>query len=427
MEGAWVSLFDFGLQPKKAKAPSRRAKGFTMVFIYLQWYEIQNPSTKLYWLTSVIEKLLTLSQIHISMKSVWVRFVFMFAFYQPSAVWAQKGVHSDSLVSVGMVMDSQEAERTFNAGLLQFQEKDFQGAKATFSLALSYKPLFENALLNRAFVCMELKQYALAQSDFTAVLNLNPSLEAAELGLAQALANQKKFNEALEIFSKLKQRGMPDHLPYYESGMCFFSLGEYDKAMQEFTHAVELKPDFVFGWNDLASTKRMQKDFEGAKQGYLKAIEMDPRFAIAWANLGSVLRIIHDYAGAIEAYTKALSFDPKNFLTLNNRGTALLELGMLERAEQDFKAATRINPQYALAFANLGVARFKGKDYNGSIDASSRAIQLDPLLANAYLNRGVAKEAINDFSAACKDWTIAAKLGSEKANGYMMECTASEP
>jgi tetratricopeptide (TPR) repeat protein len=53
------------------------------------------------------------------------------------------------------------------------------------------------------------------------------------------------------------------------------------------------------------------KDYRGAIQDYSKAIELDPEYAHAYYYRGNAKVNLKDYRGAIQDYSKAIELDPK--------------------------------------------------------------------------------------------------------------------
>ena len=93
-------------------------------------------------------------------------------------------------------------------------------------------------------------------------------------------------------------------------GLIYNNNGEYDKAMSEFT----------------------------------KAIELDPNFALAYGNRGWVYIKLGQYEQAVADCTKAIELDPDLALAYNSRGWAYIELGEYEQALADYNRAIELDP-----------------------------------------------------------------------------------
>lgn len=160
-------------------------------------------------------------------------------------------------------------------------------------------------------------------------------------------------------------------------GLAHYKAGETDKAISEFT----------------------------------KAIEINPRFAKAYYNRGSVYALSNDNNKAIADLTMAVKLKPTLANAFNCRGLAYLKLGEREIAIRDFTRTIRIKPEHAGAYASRGAA-YAGKHENEmAIADCTKAIEIDPGLAEAYNTRGLAYFSEKQFSKADADMKKAQSLG----------------
>ena len=95
---------------------------------------------------------------------------------------------------------------------------------------------------------------------------------------------------------------------YYQRGLVHAQNGELDKAIEDYTKAIALKPDY----------------------------------ADAYYNRGIAYRLKGDYERAIEDYTKAIELDSHNADAYYRRSRAWLYLGEEEKAKSDMKTASDI-------------------------------------------------------------------------------------
>jgi tetratricopeptide (TPR) repeat protein len=83
-----------------------------------------------------------------------------------------------------------------------------------------------------------------------------------------------------------------------------------DRAIQLLDVVVELKPDFVEGWNRRATLFYMQKDYGHAMGDLREVLAREPRHFGALAGLGAILQDIGEDKAALDVYRKALAIDP---------------------------------------------------------------------------------------------------------------------
>jgi tetratricopeptide (TPR) repeat protein len=92
---------------------------------------------------------------------------------------------------------------------------------------------------------------------------------------------------------------------------------------------------------------RQASRYDKAIADYSKAIELKPKNVVAWNNRGSAYVYLHQYDKAVADLTKAIELDPKTAAVWNNRGHAFAGLGQWDKASADFSMSVALNPEVA--------------------------------------------------------------------------------
>ena len=132
------------------------------------------------------------------------------------------------------------------------------------------------------------------------------------------------------------------YLDAIKEGNAAHSAGSFDRAVANFSEAIQLHPDDASAFNSRGNAYESKGDHDRAVADYNEAIRLNPNYAIAF----------------------------------NNRGIAYAHKGNQFRAIADYNEAVRLKPNYAIAFCNRGIARQKinkGRDN----DDIAKARQLD--------------------------------------------------
>lgn len=132
-------------------------------------------------------------------------------------------------------------------------------------------------------------------------------------------------------------------------------------------------------------------DYDRAIADYSKAIDLNPKFANAYNNRGTVYGIKGDHDRAIADFTKAIDLDPKDANAFNNRCFARAITGQAQAALADCDTALRLKPDYADAFANRALAYYLLARYDEALADYDRALKLDPRAASSLYGRGMIK------------------------------------
>ena len=190
----------------------------------------------------------------------------------------------------------------------------------------------------------ELGDYRGAESAFRQVLARRPGLAFDYGNLANVLARQGLYAEALD---------------YFERGLKINS------------NDVEMLSN-----QSLALMANGQLDHAGKK--LLKAIELDPNYGHAHFNLGVLRYRQHNYGEALEHFSNAVSADPALTQTYLNLGTTYVAMGKFQAAIDVWKQLERIQPNNASLIFNIGLGWLRrGQDAKAS-SALRKAFDLEP-------------------------------------------------
>jgi tetratricopeptide (TPR) repeat protein len=85
---------------------------------------------------------------------------------------------------------------------------------------------------------------------------------------------------------------------------------DYDLAIKLLDAVVELKPNYVEGWNRRATVYYLMNDYGHSLADIREVLAREPRHFGALAGLGLILQELGDDAHALEAYRRALAINP---------------------------------------------------------------------------------------------------------------------
>jgi tetratricopeptide (TPR) repeat protein len=86
---------------------------------------------------------------------------------------------------------------------------------------------------------------------------------------------------------------------------------DYDLAIKLLNAVIELKPDYVEGWNRRATIYYLKKDYAHSIADIREVLTREPRHFGALSGLGLILQEIGDDKHALEAYRRVLAIDPR--------------------------------------------------------------------------------------------------------------------
>jgi uncharacterized protein (TIGR02145 family) len=168
----------------------------------------------------------------------------------------------------------------------------------------------------------------------------------------------------------------------YNRGNDYRVKGDYDKAIEYYTAALKIKPDYNNALSARGVAYFEKRNYDRAIEDFAAAIRLKPDDEVLLYNRGRAFYEKGDYDRAIGDYNEALKIDPDYYGALIERGSAFLERGSkkydYDLAIEDFTAAIRLEPFYHRAMNKRGVAYYKKGNYDKAIMDFEAALRLAP-------------------------------------------------
>jgi len=97
---------------------------------------------------------------------------------------------------------------------------------------------------------------------------------------------------------------------YHNLGNDYYKIGEFDKAIEHYNKALEIRPDLLETYFNRGLAYTRKGLYDKAIEDLTKVIELNPNLAEAYYTRGLVYEYKQDYEQAILQYNKALEVDP---------------------------------------------------------------------------------------------------------------------
>ena len=375
---------------------------------------------------------------------------------------------ADYTSAIGLNLHSQEAYDYYVRGVAYAEHGEYERAITDYTAAIGLNPQFGRAYhnrgnapvnplrpdrllqayYNRGDAYYQLGEYGWAIADYSTVIGLNPF---AKHYYRWGNAYIRHYDRAIAYYTaaigpnpQLAQpyRGNAPSKPlppnellqaYFNRGRAYAEQGDDDLAIDDYTAAIELDPQFAQAYNGRGRAYDEQGDYEQAMEDYTAAIELDPQYAEAYNNRGLIYDPQGEYEQAIADFTVAIELEPKGAAAYyNNRGFAHARQLKYDLAIADYTAAIELDPQDAMTYKNRGNAYRIQRDYDRAIADYTAAIKLNSLaqsdftaatgwnldLADAYYIRGRAYAGQGDHDRAIADFTAAIEQYPRFAEAY---------
>ena len=266
---------------------------------------------------------------------------------------------------------------------------------------------------NRALSYRNIGEYEKAIQDFESAIEANPDFFKAYDNLAD-LYNTYLYDDdnALKVYNNLIAQDPSNIQTRNARGKLYNDLGEYEKALQDFSFVLDLYPNFSSSYYNRAITYEAIGEYNRAILDLRRYLELEPDDASVFNRRGNIyLDRLKDYQAAINDYTKSIELDLFELhIPYRNRGVAYKNSGQYELAIVDFEKAIELDPTYLTSFNGLGLVYSQMGNKEKAIESFTKAIDGGMReIKFPYANRGIEyidleryDDAISDFNSALK-------------------------
>ena len=243
---------------------------------------------------------------------------------------------------------------------------------------------------------------------------------AALLDQARARAD---FLKSIELFNGAlaSEKSKPEVL--VQRAVAFQSLGEVNRALDDYTAALDFRPDNV---EALVGRGMILADYKAdlgrAIVDFNTALKLQPENIEALVRRGNAHARQGQDGNALADIDRAISLKPSNAQAHFSRGVVNAGRGDIRSAISDYTKALSIDPAYVMALVDRAALYSTTNENLNAIRDLDTAIALDPGLAAAFYNRGYAHFAERNYEKAISDYNEAIKLEPNMSAAYGNRC-----
>lgn len=252
-----------------------------------------------------------------------------------------------------------------------------------------------------------LSQASLPERDHYFMLAFNRN------GLAMIRSFQGYHQEALSLCRDAWQM-LDEHLDHrqhrlhrsvllYNMAQVYNQIGAFDLAIEQYSAAIELDPNYSEYYNDRGNLLLKLGRFEEADRDYHRAIALGPPYFEVWSNLGQCYRMLGRMEEALAAYDRSLDLNPDQPMAWVVRAQALQALERIDAAIDSYSRALSFQPTPWPAFAGRAVLLYEQGRLQECLADLDCAVALAPDEPELYQNRAVANDDLGRRQAASSD------------------------
>jgi tetratricopeptide (TPR) repeat protein len=208
---------------------------------------------------------------------------------------------------------------------------------------------------------------------------------------ATEYAGNKLYIDAVEYYTRAIRTNKGE-IPiedvariFVSRGMAFLNLNDQDRAIDDFSNALELDDKNQEAALSRGNVYLNRKQYARAQDDFSMVIKLNPRSTAAYAGRSRAFQEAGDHDRAIADLTKLLELEPNNVGALYSMGMSYKAKHQDEKALETFDRALKIDSNHAAAsYQKAGIyARTKKID--------SACVWLDIAVADGYHDWGALK------------------------------------
>ncbi len=209
-----------------------------------------------------------------------------------------------------------------------------------------------------------------AAEEFTRALKFDPNSLKGRIGLASALSDLGRREEAQDIAAATLAQYPEDGQALIKAGLIASVNGHHDRAIEPLRRGITLQPDDPIAYGQFAlSLARLGRPGE-AREVCVQGLRVDPFSADLHQKLGAVFGELGDLTNAVSQLRLALLLDPGSASAQSTLAMALASLGELDESAGLYQRAVEARPndpslryQFAVALTMQGNARGAVEQY----------------------------------------------------------------
>jgi len=252
---------------------------------------------------------------------------------------------------------------------------------------------------------------------FTHALEVDPNYALAHAGLGEAywrryLATRdvKWADTARQTCERALGLDEAEAAPHACLGVVANGVGQYDKGVEEFEHALARQPDSEAAYLGLAGAYQGLGQNDKAEEIFRRAIALRPAYWLGYSRLGAFYYSLARYQESEQMFKQVVALSPDSWRGYSNLGALYYVQGREKEAIAAFERSLAIRSNY-LAASNVGsLYFFEQQDYEKAAEAFRRAIALSGEEYVLWGNYAMALEWSGQNEAARKAYQRAAAL-----------------
>lgn len=315
--------------------------------------------------------------------------------------------------NLAIKLNDKNAEYFYKLGVI-FSLKGFiKDAEENYCRAITIEP--DNVLYNYtlAYLYYMTNRKALAQRVISYILSLNGDyLAALSLNLL-IMVDLNDISGANKILLKISENQNKDEFTYYSLAIYYSKLNLWNKAIENITKAILLKPESCEYKFELSKYYYNIKDYINAENTLELLISINEKYIEGYILLAKIFIDNNRTEEALQQIEKALTLDLNKSEIYYIRGKIYEKEAKYAEAVNDFKTAISMSPDNVEYYITLAKCYYNNKEYDCAYMFLKEAADID--VVNGEIRYLMAKccEQNDDEENTLVNYSLAKRLSPQ--------------
>lgn len=227
---------------------------------------------------------------------------------------------------------------------------------------------------------------------------------------ADTLIQAKRYDEAVVLYSQMLQVDSNVYGAWYNRGVCFYKMEQYQYAKYDLYKAVNLVQTDPQLFDMIGSIHMFEEDWRNTVLFKNEALKLGYKDSVnTFAEIGSAYYFLGINDSAVYFLEKSLSLGNQTNLVITNLGFVYLETNP-KRSCTMFKMAHEQEPENPNAVNNLGYSYYLCGDLEMAYAQFEQSKKMNPDNSWVYRNIGLYHKAKGEQEQACEALAKAIEL-----------------
>ena len=273
-----------------------------------------------------------------------------------------------------------------------FSLKDIM-PKVTQTFRIYHNPSNPELLYDLAKQNLRHKKIDAAFSIYEEISKVAKNTARPFVGMARVYREKKQFDEALKMLDIAQSNNENFVHAYVEKGKIFSEQGNIEKAVKEYTRAIEISPLNPLRYEEAVGMLFKLERYEEGVKILKSALERELQFPSLHHFLSQGYFALQDYTKAIKHIRQALHSDPENVTYLNQLGICFKESEDFQEAMKTYNSIIKLDPANKAALFNKAILLQSMGQSADAIKVLERCLAKHPTFLPA-------KTKLNEYKAA---------------------------